>query len=123
MRFKASGVLLPGLFLLILGFGNLMVGYSKQGDYQDVLAKLAEHQPRLETQDLSALSRIQTERQSAFLLSERRQQTSTKLGFYRLVILGGKVMIALSIPFLLLSIILRLRKGRGDSSVAAEANK
>jgi len=91
---------LPGVFLAVLGIGNVLVGLYKEAQYEQVLHGLSSNETILGLQKASPLTRIQLLRQKAHRLYHRRKKALARVDFYRLVIFGGKVFLFLSIPFL-----------------------
>lgn len=94
---------MPGIFLLILGIGNLSVGLYKGSQYEDVLLELsAEKSGTALLSNASPMRRIQYEKTTTNRLDERQNKAKARKDFYTLVSLGGKLFIALA--FVLFSI-------------------
>jgi hypothetical protein len=89
----------PGIFLLILGIGNISVGTFKGDQYEQVLADLSAQEPTIGAADASPLRRIQLATQAASRLYQRQEKAQAKLDFYNLVATGGQVFVALSLIF------------------------
>ena len=102
--------LLPGLFLLLLGIGNISVGVYKGQQYEQVLEELKQRNPRLELVNASPMRRIHFARNTANRLYQRQNKAKQRLDFYRLVALGGTIFLALGIPLLVVGLLLRLRR-------------
>lgn len=86
----AIKMIMPAAFLLVLGLGNIGVGYYKSLEYDRVLSELepVEHPRALE--NVSPMQRMQIERVAATRLDERRRKAEARRDFYRLVTFGGK---------------------------------
>ena len=108
-RFRAIKLLVPGLFLLILGLGNLFVGLYKAAEYRAVLADLnptaANEAPVLV--NVSPLRRIQMAKVAETRSYQRRNKAQGRYDFYRLVVFGGQAFISVSVMLLLGSATLR----------------
>lgn len=106
-------LLLPGLFLLILGAGNIAVGLYKSNQYKLVLDELsADSTPVLV--NASPLRRIQLAEQTASRLYQRKNKARARLDFYELITFGGQVFVALSLIFLTASSGLKYLRGRSS---------
>jgi len=104
---KPMQLLLPGIFLLILGVGNLAVGTFKGEQYAKVMRELSTPDIGFTLTRSSPLKRLAEapERISPSLL--RRKKAQARLEFYELVSIGGRILVLLSAPFLLIGIIIR----------------
>jgi len=100
---------LPGIFLLVLGIGNISVGTFKRQQYSSVLKELSVRESTTELVNVSPLRRIQLAKQNANRNYERIGHARARRDFYGLVTFGGEVFIGLSAVFLLISILLRLK--------------
>lgn len=107
MNRMRSRLVMPSLFLLVLGAGNIGVGTYKSYQYQDVLDALSLQEPQASLITTSPLRRLQLERLAADRSYHRQEQATAKRDFYRLVSFGGEVFVALSILLLLIEAILR----------------
>lgn len=105
-QIKPIKLIVPGLFLLVLGIGNISVGIFKGNQYDLVLEELAHHKPSPALVNASPLRRIQVARTTASRIHQRQQKAGARRHFYRLVTFGGKVFVSLSIIFLLLALLL-----------------
>lgn len=89
---------LPGLFLLLLGFGNALVGYFKADQFNEVLRELqSAEQFKEEVTDSSPLMRLQMAKLLSDKVFERRERFEERRNFYRTVEFGGKAVMALSL--------------------------
>ena len=100
--------LLPAIFLLVLGAGNVIVGDYKEYQYQQVYQELKELQPT--TNIGSTLGRIQSVPQTNDRHQRRQVEANERRNLYRLVAFGGKVFISLSILLFTMSLISRYVK-------------
>lgn len=105
-------LLIPGLFLLALGIGNVAVGTFKVSQYVQVISELSAPEPglALDFSQTSSLERIRQSQENPDRIRLRQESALARIDFYRLVIFGGKVFVALSIPFLIFALILRLKQ-------------
>lgn len=92
--------LLPALFLLVLGTGNIYVGMYKEMQYKQVYEELSVLGPSPDIDDSSALTRLESFRQTNQRYAERQLEAKDRLQHYRLVTFGGKAFIAMSIVLL-----------------------
>ncbi len=109
--------LLPGLFLLLLGVGNIVVGNYKVEQYKQVVANLGTLELPPVLQKASPLRRIQLAKLTESRTYQRRKTAVARLDFYHLVSFGGQVFASLSLPFLLIGVLIRLL---GDGSAQTE---
>lgn len=84
-------LLIPGLFLLVLGIGNISVGTFKGRQYQEVLDELSVLEPTPGLENASPLRRVQLAKQTETRLYQRQNKAENRLDFYQLVRFGGKV--------------------------------
>ena len=92
--------LLPGIFLFILGIGNLAVGHYKGGQYDEVISELKEKSLPLTIKEISPMERIRVTKESSARLGRRRDKAIARREFYQLVGIGGKIFISLSLVFI-----------------------
>ncbi len=117
-RTRIMRFVVPGIFLFVLGVGNILVGTFKGNQYEQVLAELASAGELPALADASPLRRIQLATQTVSRLYQRQDKARAKLDFYRLVASGGRVFVALSFIFLLIGLV---RYIKGLSRHAAPA--
>ena len=87
--------LLPGLFLFVLGIGNIWVGSYKGAEYDQVVQELSERStPQNFGSKISPIERIRLSKQSSDRLADRRKKALGRKHFYTLVSIGGKIFIA-----------------------------
>lgn len=122
-RSRVMKFIVPGLFLLVLGIGNISVGTFKGDQYEQVLAELSAQESTLGAANASPLRRIQLATQAASRLYQRQERAQAKLDFYNLVATGGKVFAALSLVFLFAGLLryFQLYRGRQPNQPAADA--
>ena len=94
-------LLIPGIFMAVLGLGNILLGSFKYEQYQDTLAENRHelgNYPSL-TDDIKELSPLQrlrsTDKQSSRILAHVRKAEARR-DLYSLVIYGGKVFLLIS---------------------------
>jgi hypothetical protein len=95
-RLYSAKLLLPGIFLFILGIGNVIVGHYKSQEYERVLSELAPSVPPRAILNVPPMQRMQMERERATRLDERRSKAQARRDFYQLVSFGGKGFMGLS---------------------------
>lgn len=90
----SRAILLVGVLLLLLGAGNLLVGYNRADDYEKLLL---EYHSQYQIRDVKA-PRVENDKNLQYL--------QARYGFYRFCILGGKCFLALAAICMLTSLIL-----------------
>lgn len=100
--------ILPAIFLITLGAGNLGVGLYKEDQYQQVVDDLSKETVIQHLDNASPLTRIRLGEEKARRLDQRRKQALARVDFYRMVVFGGKIFIALSLPFFVYAALERL---------------
>lgn len=94
-------LLIPGIFMAVLGLGNILLGTYKYEQYQDTLTENRqelESIPNLpeDTKELSPLQRLRsTDKQSSRTLA-LISKAEARRDLYSLVIYGGKVFLLIS---------------------------
>ena len=124
-KFKSMRFILPGIFLLVLGAGNIGVGVFKGKQYEEVLQELSVLRPSPALVTSSPLKRIQVAKQTATRLHQRESKARARIDFYHLVEYGGKVFITLSMFLLFFGSMLHgleFRKHRRDKRELREAS-
>ena len=108
--FNPMKYVLPGLFLLALGLGNLSVGHFKRLQYEEVLQELStlELSPKLDNS--SPLARIQVAHTTATRVYQRKAKARARRDFYELVLFGGKLFLLLGSVSLCLGAVLHWLK-------------
>ena len=86
---------MPGLFLLFLGAGNILVGDLKTKQYQEVLVELEAVEEPLPLENSGILTQIQNKRDDTKKISKSRIKALGRIDLYRLVTFGGKTMLTL----------------------------
>jgi hypothetical protein len=109
---KPMKLLLPALFLLTLGLGNIAVGSYKQAQFELVLRELSATKALPEQMHISPLLRIQISKPATERLYQRQQKARGRCDFYRLVVLGGKLFLLLSGALLIGAVSLQLTHRR-----------
>jgi hypothetical protein len=93
---KLKDALLPGIFLLSLGIGNIAVGWYKAEQYEQVLIELSDtRSPPLI--NASPLRRIQLANKTLQRSYQRQVKSQARLDFYRLVTYGGEIFVCISL--------------------------
>lgn len=106
---KPITFILPGIFLLILGIGNLIVGHFKGSQYDKVILELSVEKSGTELlHNASPMRRIQYEKTTANRLDERQNKAKARKDFYTLVSLGGKLFVALALVFFSFGLIVEI---------------
>ena len=95
----------PGVFLMALGLGNFIVGTLKLTQYQEVTQELKAIHPSEAMFHLSPLRRLQLVNDSEYRLFQRKQYADSRKDFYRLIKFGGKIFMAVAVPFLLIGLL------------------
>ena len=106
---------LPGLFLFLLGLGNVWVGGVKEREYTAVLQELealAAAQPETKLLHASPLKRVQIALNSAERTYHRREKVLARLNFYEMVIYGGRFFVLVGALFILAAITTRIAVGK-----------
>lgn len=102
---------LPGLFLLLLGLGNALVGKMKTDQFEEVLQELESAQHFKEEVSASPMIRLQLSRKLADQAFERRSRFEERRNFYRTVAFGGKVVMVASLGFFAIAMFITWRTG------------
>lgn len=89
----------PGVFLLLLGIGNICVGHMRGQQYERVLEQLTD--PSTAEAGSSPLVRIQRSHLPNEKQYQRLSRARAKRDFYMLVASGGKAFLAMSAVLLL----------------------
>lgn len=110
MATRSMKFFLPGIFALVLGLGNVGVGYFKGEQYKKVEEELTDIRPTKGLINASPLQRIQVTQNAADRLYQRQRQAQGRRDFYRLVMFGGKIISAFALILLSIAGGLRLRE-------------
>ena len=105
---------IPGIFLFVLGLGNIIVGEFKASQYQEVRAELLntiEHKSPQILENVSPLRRIQLANQAQEKGTQKLKSAEQRVAFYSLVSTGGAIFVMASLILLIIGFILKLRKG------------
>ncbi len=86
---------LPAVFLLVLGLGNITVGYYKEWQYRQVYEELNELEPNSKMS--SALGRIQAVPQTKDRREQRQLEATERRNLYQMVGFGGKALVFVSL--------------------------
>lgn len=106
---KPITFILPGIFLLILGIGNLIVGHFKGSQYEKVLLELSvEKSGTALLNNASPMRRIQYEKTTTNRLDERQNKARARKDFYILVSLGGKLFVGLALLLFSIGLIVEI---------------
>jgi hypothetical protein len=96
-------LLFAGLFLVILGIGNIIVGSVKGNQYAVVAEELAaisrtsKRNPSTSSSHSYPLIQIENSRHTAEHLIQREQKALMRRDLYRVVVFGGQAMLAVGI--------------------------
>lgn len=101
---------LPGVFLLLLGLGNILVGMTKSLQYDRLLAELSAQENNQTLEEMAPLERVQAANRQESRVIKNLSTAVSRREFYSLVTLGGEVFVGLSAGLLLVSAILKVRK-------------
>ena len=110
---KPIKFLLPAIFLLVLGIGNIIVGAFKTDQYQEVLSELystTDHKPITAVDKASPLRRIQLTTQSQERTFQRLRAVQGRIEFYKMVSTGGGVFVMISILLMIVAVSIRSHK-------------
>jgi len=88
---------LPGVFLLLLGLGNTVVGVMKAEQFDQVLKELVSAQQYKEDVSSSPLMRMQLARKLSDKLFDEYSGYQERKRFYQTVAFGGKIAMSLSL--------------------------
>ena len=106
---KPITFILPAVFLLIMGIGNLSIGVYKRSQYESTIRDLSLEKPKTKLLDnASPLRRIEYEKTTANRLNKRQARAKGRRDFYRLVSFGGIFFIALSFIFFSLGLCIKI---------------
>lgn len=109
---RLARFLVPGIFLLLLGLGNIGVGTYKGAEYEQVLEELSEIDSSSHLINASALKRIQLAKTNTHRSEQLRQKASARRDFYNLVVFGGKFMLSISTIVLLMAAVVAFYRNR-----------
>lgn len=96
LSIKPMKLLLPGVFLFVLGFGNIFVGSFKGRQYEQILEQLKVIEPSSSFVDSSPLKRMQESQRALSRLSNQIDKAKARIEFYQFINLGGTIMTLLS---------------------------
>ena len=88
---------LPGVFLFVLGLGNVVVGVMKAEQFDQVLRELVSAKQYKEEVSSSPLMRMQLARKLSDKLFDEYSTYQERKRFYQTVAFGGKVVMSLSL--------------------------
>lgn len=108
---------LPGLFLLLLGVGNIGVGVLRRQEWDEVLAKLqgissgeaSQNDFQNSDETKADLFADRTARKDRERLELRQQSAAAKRQLYAIVELGGKIFVGIGALLLLAGFIIQSR--------------
>lgn len=96
-RFAKNGLILPGIFMLLLGVGNLIVGELKLGQYDQTMAELQALRPTPGPEIDGVLADSPVGERSSDRVLQRIQELKQRRDFYRVVSLGGQLFMLMSV--------------------------
>lgn len=115
---KPIKFLLPILFLLILGLGNILVGTYKELQYKQVYSELEEttelQYTPTEQKALGGLraTQLAAEKLAVDRYSKRKMEASERRNLYLMVIFGGKLFLATALLLGTYALLLGIYQGR-----------
>ena len=112
VTFARNGLVLAGLLLLALGFGDALAGRAKVAQYEELLETAAVQEPS----DPAALFPTASEGQ------EREALARAKLAFYQLLLTSGQLLSALGFALFAFGVIRMLRQAPDSSASPPLAN-
>ena len=115
---KPMKLFIPGIFLLVLGLGNIIVGEFKASQYEDVRKELLntiEHKSPQVLENVSPLRRIQLANLAQERGTQKLKSTEQRVAFYSLVSTGGAIFVMASIILLIIGFVLQLRNHKTAS--------
>lgn len=113
---KSRFFFIPGVFLLVIGLGNYVVGYYKEQQYSRIIDELSVQQPRENFSMLSPLSRLEMEKSVSLRLTQRTEKANSRRELYHLFSIGGLAWVLCSILLFILGFIAKIRKVCGHAS-------
>ncbi len=109
MTLKPAKFLLPGIFLLILGVGNVLVGGNKVAQYRSVIQDLtALGESYSGASGTTSLERIQQAKRATDRHVQLEHRARARTEFYLLVTFGGKVLVGIGIIFVMVGTLIHL---------------
>lgn len=94
---KAKQILVPAVLLILLGMGNIGVGLYKVRQYDVVVRELEDVPSVPEELRASPLMRVQIAKYATDKGYLRQQRAQTRRDYYRLVVIGGRVFLAIGL--------------------------
>lgn len=95
-------LLIPGIFMAILGIGNIVLGTFKYEQYEEVVVDnkltLSKSRSQVNTHinNLSPLQRLKNTENTSSRMLHLLRKAETRRDLYSLVIYGGKILLILS---------------------------
>lgn len=108
---KPQRLVLPAVFLFILGTGNIYVGVYKEMQYRQVYEELSVLGPAPAFDDKSPLGRLESFKVTNDRYLQRQLEAKDRLQHYRLVAFGGKTFIGLGIGLLATALLFHVTGG------------
>ena len=108
--------LVPTIFLVVLGVGNIFVGTFKFEQYQQVVHELEEIRPALDLLETSPMKRIHLAEQAETNLFKQRERAKARLDLYGMVIFTGQLFLGLSGIVLIVGGLFSMLKARSVSA-------
>lgn len=104
---KIFHFLVPALFLLALGMGNMIVGHYKYQQYTEIMIDLDKKEIKEEPKNLSPLQKLRFASDSSPKLLALKQKAEARRDFYQLVSFSGKIFLAISALFFIATLSLK----------------
>ncbi|MCC6933763.1 MAG: hypothetical protein IT292_11030 [Deltaproteobacteria bacterium] len=95
----ATKYFIPGIFLLSLGIGNILVGEYKCSQYSEVLAEISaqdELKNHIAGEISSPFRKLKMSSPAQDKLNQKIKSTKERISFYQMVKLGGALFVMLS---------------------------
>jgi hypothetical protein len=94
---SSKSFFISGIFMFVLGLGNFLVGISKSTEYQELSSA------SISLEETNPLIRVDLLKISGEHISESKLKALSRRDFYRLVEVGGLMLLILSLIPLVLS--------------------
>ena len=107
MSIKPIRLLIPAIFLVVLGVGNVLVGHFKYQQYNEMLNELNSENNFEKTENLSPLQRLKYTSNSSTKVISLKQKAEARRELYQLVSYSGKIFLTISTLFFVASILTR----------------
>ena len=93
---RSRTFLIPGLFLFVIGMGNLLVGHFKEEQYNAVIAELSQRPTNAQAPSLTSYHRLENDEEAVARRQARTEKAKSRRELYHLFVLGGVFFLALA---------------------------